>query len=44
LSTEVIVERLAGLGIVTSADEFVAQARVEHAASAIAKACRASEG
>jgi hypothetical protein len=36
LSSEVILERLASLGIVTAADEFVEQARTEHAASTIA--------
>lgn len=40
LSTELILERLAGLGIATSVDEIVQQARVEHAASAIAEGWR----
>jgi tetratricopeptide (TPR) repeat protein len=40
LATDVILERLAGFGITTSADEFVEQARAEHAASAIADAWR----
>jgi tetratricopeptide (TPR) repeat protein len=40
LSTDVILERLAGFGIVTSADAFVEQARAEHAASAIADGWR----
>jgi tetratricopeptide (TPR) repeat protein len=40
LSTEVILERLASFGVVTSVDEVVEQARVEHAASAIADAWR----
>jgi hypothetical protein len=35
LSTDVILERLAGFGIVTSANAFVEQARAEHAASAM---------
>src|SRR5438270_6846069 len=37
LSTEVILERLASIGVVTAVDELVAQARIEHAASAIAE-------
>src|SRR6266568_4311354 len=40
LSTELILERLAGFGIVTSVDEVVQQARAEHAASAIAEGWR----
>ena len=40
LSTEAILERLAGFGIVTSADAFVDQARVEDAASTIAAGWR----
>src|SRR2546422_9229720 len=40
LSTDVILERLAGFGIVTSADEFVEQARAEHAASVVADGWR----
>lgn len=40
LANEVILERLAGLGIATSADEVVELARAEHAASAIAEAWR----
>jgi hypothetical protein len=40
LSTDVILERLAGFGIVTSAEAFVGQARAEHAASAIADGWR----
>ena len=40
LSTDVILERLAGAGILTSTDEFVDQARVEHAANAIADVWR----
>ena len=40
LSTERILERLGGLGIVTSADEVVTLARGEHAASAIAEVWR----
>jgi tetratricopeptide (TPR) repeat protein len=40
LSTEAILERLAGFSIVTSADAFVGQARVEDAASTIAAGWR----
>ena len=40
LSTELILERLAGFGIVTSVDEVVQQARAEHVASAIAEGWR----
>ena len=40
LSTEVILERLASFGVVTTVDELVAQARAEHAASAIAERWR----
>ncbi len=40
LSTDAILEWLAGFGVATSASEFVDQARAEHAASAIAKAWR----
>lgn len=40
LSNEAILEQLAELGIVTSADEFVEQARAEHAAGAIADGWR----
>jgi len=40
LSTEVLLERLASFGVVTTVDEFVAQARAEHAASAIAERWR----
>src|SRR5438105_15256600 len=40
LATDVILERLAGFGIITSADEFVEQARVEHAASVVADGWR----
>lgn len=40
LSTEAIVERLASFGSVISVDEFLAQARVEHAAKAIAEGWR----
>ena len=37
LATDVILERLAGFGIITSADEFVEQARAEHAASVVGR-------
>src|SRR6266516_701085 len=40
LSSDAILERQAGFGIVTSADEFVEHALGEHAASAIADAWR----
>jgi hypothetical protein len=40
LSTEIILERLASFGVVTTVDEFVAQARAEHAANAIAERWR----
>jgi hypothetical protein len=40
LSTDVILEQLCGFGVFTSADEFVDQARAEHAASAIADGWR----
>lgn len=40
LSTELILEQLAGFGIVASVDEVVQQARVEHAASALAEGWR----
>src|SRR5579859_7375282 len=40
LSNEVILQRLAGFGIVTSANEVVELGRAEHAASAIAEAWR----
>jgi hypothetical protein len=44
LSTEIMLERLAGIGVVVSTDAFVAQARAEHAASAVAEAWRAGLG
>jgi len=40
LSNEVILERLAGFGIATSADEFVELAGAEHAAGAVAEGWR----
>jgi hypothetical protein len=40
LATDVILERLAGFAIITSADEFVEQGRAEHAASVVADGWR----
>jgi tetratricopeptide (TPR) repeat protein len=42
LSHETILERLAGFGIVTSADEFVELARAEHSADAVVEDWRRS--
>ena len=40
LSTKVLLERLASFSVVTTVDEFVAQARAEHAANTIAERWR----
>jgi hypothetical protein len=42
LTNQAILERLAGFGIVTSADEFVELARPEHSADAVTESWRRS--